>query len=478
MFRLRIWPGWRRPPMGRASGHQITAGRPAKRRYAPYGRHVVTCLVHSHVPRLGRNGASVNEFHARKHVEPHPAPSRPARVFIRPLAAGSSWGRGPPPAGFLPGGAFRQSPPRFPRREDARPDRHRRMPGSCRRRGRRRRMSWHRLPVRPAGRPRRHARRCRRRARFRHRRRSRAMRLPRRPWRFVASVPGPPFSRLANGMTSASGSVTSFVRSRAPLNAFSIRRAFIAKLPQSVIPCEAPASLSASYTDLQAWCGIWSSQPGSPAQDILRASSGWPETVMSRAESQRKPALERSASVPCHRLPGFPLKQSGMEPDVAVDRPPEAVRTGGARDPSGRMPGRAAGQFGLFQEHGVLAPALAAKIVREAAAHDAADDDDSGVAWRVWHGHGPGSSSWDAFADHTCAVMSSSAHCGHDRARSVRSGFGSEAHARKMRQSGSGCSGAHPKAGGPGSPSGRDIHASMSATSVKHDLRCADMHAA
>ena len=34
---------------------------------------------------------------------------------------------------------------------------------------------------------------------------------------------------------------------------------------------------------------------------------------------------QRSASVPCHRLPGLLFKQSGIEADVVVDHPPEAV---------------------------------------------------------------------------------------------------------------------------------------------------------
>jgi hypothetical protein len=53
-----------------------------------------------------------------------------------------------------------------------------------------------------------------------------------------------------------------------------------------------------------------------------------------------------------------------------------------------RVPGRAAGQFGLFQQHDVRSPALMGEVIGEPDPHDsAADDDDAGVAGKNF-GHG------------------------------------------------------------------------------------------
>ena len=51
------------------------------------------------------------------------------------------------------------------------------------------------------------------------------------------------------------------------------------------------------------------------------------------------------------------------------------------RDLPRRVPGRAAGQFRLFQQHHV-GPAFVCKMIGQAAAHDTtANDDDPSVRW-------------------------------------------------------------------------------------------------
>jgi hypothetical protein len=54
------------------------------------------------------------------------------------------------------------------------------------------------------------------------------------------------------------------------------------------------------------------------------------------------------------------------------------------RDLPRRVPGAAAGQFGLFQKHGVRAPSLMGEVIGKADAHDAAaNNDDAGVGGKL-----------------------------------------------------------------------------------------------
>ena len=92
MFGLQVWPGRWLLPKAQPSGHEIAAGRPAKRRNAPYGRHFVTRLVSPYVPTLERNGTSVNENHALKRVVPVSAMPILAKPFIRRSLAVSEAG--------------------------------------------------------------------------------------------------------------------------------------------------------------------------------------------------------------------------------------------------------------------------------------------------------------------------------------------------------------------------------------------------
>ena len=76
---------------------------------------------------------------------------------------------------------------------------------------------------------------------------------------------------------------------------------------------------------------------------------------------------ERAAAMPGDRLAGFRLELPGVEADVVVDAFAEAEAGGRVGDLSGRMPGRAGGELGLFQQHHVR-PALMGQVVGQAAA--------------------------------------------------------------------------------------------------------------
>ena len=97
---------------------------------------------------------------------------------------------------------------------------------------------------------------------------------------------------------------------------------------------------------------------------------------------------ERAAAMPGDRLPCLFLKRLGIEADVVIDHPPQPVGAGGMGDLPGRVPCRSAGQFGLFQQDRVFAPAFMPQMIGQATAHNAAANNDDLCALRqFFFGH-------------------------------------------------------------------------------------------